>query len=49
MELSEERKRLADIVRSFKPKEPESDDTGTERAIVWALDMAADAVERGRR
>lgn len=40
---------LADIVRSYAPKEPESDDSGTEEAIAYALNMAASAVERGFR
>lgn len=38
---------LADLVRSFKPSEPETDDTGVEQDICNALEEAARAVERG--
>lgn len=41
------RKELADIVRSFKPLEPEGDDSGAELLVVDALEDAAKAVERG--
>jgi hypothetical protein len=46
MDMSEERKRLADIVRSLLPKDPDNE---VDQAIEWALNMAADAVERGQR
>lgn len=43
------RKELADLVRSLRPREPESDDTGVEQVIAEALEAAAAAVERGHR
>lgn len=45
--LGDHRQELAALVRSYAPKEPESDDSGTEEAIADALNMAASAVERG--
>jgi hypothetical protein len=43
---SDLRSALADLVRSFIPKCPQ-DDEG--KAVAYALNLAANAVERGRR